>query len=64
MRELKRELWPFKIKMDKNESDVEEWLGKSFGPFKGRWNVIYASSGNYFYFRNKKDAVMFSLRWS
>lgn len=63
MRELKRELWPFKIKLGKDQSEAEEWLGKTMGIFKGRWNVVYTCSGNYFYFRNERDAVLFSLRW-
>ena len=68
MRQLKKELWPYRAKVNGNFygaiTDIEMWLGEKFGTFKGRWNVVYTTNDTYFYFRNEKDAVMFSLRWS
>jgi len=68
MRELKRELWPHKVKVNSDVkhdiTSIELWLGQKFGTFKGRWNVVYHYNATYFYFRNESDAVMFSLRWA
>lgn len=68
MRELKRDLWPHKVKVNsKNEHDItpiELWLGEKLGTFKGRWNVVYHYDKTYFYFRNQQDAVLFALRWA
>lgn len=65
MRELKKELWPYKVMLDKPDSvtEIEVWLGSQLGTFKGRWNVVYQHNKTYFYFRNQADAVIFSLRW-
>ena len=68
MRELRKELWPYKVKVNENEfttsiTEMEIWLGEKLGTFKGRWNVVYQSSSTYFYFRLQEDAVIFSLRW-
>jgi len=68
MRILKKEVWPYKVKVNKNEfttsvTEMEIWLGEQLGTFKGRWNVVYQSKEIYFYFRDGKDATMFSLRW-
>ena len=69
MRVLKKELWPAKVTIPKDISDVshykiEEWLGEKLGPFKGRWNQIPTYKGVDYYFRSGKDASMFALRWS
>ncbi len=66
MRRLKKELWPVKITVDKPEStdDIYYWLGDHLGVFKGRWNAVYQHNCTDFYFRNEKDAVLFSLRWA
>ncbi len=69
MRELKKELWPFRVKVNEKEftnsiTDIELWLGKQLGTFKGRWNVVYQHNCTYFYFREQKDANWFALRWS
>lgn len=67
MRELKKELWPYKIKVnpigEKDITAVEVWLGNQLGTFKGRWNVMYKHDATYFYFRDLKDATLFALRW-
>ena len=69
MRILKKEIWPAKILIPKDESDgyhyhIEIWLGENMGAFKGRWNQVACSKGVHYYFRNRKDATMFALRWS
>lgn len=68
MRELKKDLWPYKIKVssfkDNDITAVEVWLGHQLGTFKGRWNVVYQHDATYFYFRNSEDATLFALRWS
>ena len=70
MRELKKELWPYKVKVNHKEftesiTEMELWLGKQLGTFKGCWNVVYQTEyTTYFYFRESKDATIFSLRWA
>lgn len=70
MRELKKELWPNKVRLNKVEGstgemrDIETWLGENMGPFKGEWNVVWDYSHTDFYFRNGKNATLFALRWS
>lgn len=69
MRRLKKELWPSKIvipmTIDRVEHyKIEEWLGENMGPFKGRWNQVPTHHSVDYYFRNSKDATMFTLRWS
>jgi len=69
MRVLKKELWPYKVKVNENEfttsvTEMELWLGGELGTYKGRWNVVYQSSHTYFYFREQEDAAMFALMWS
>ncbi len=69
MRELKKDIWPYKVKLGEGESSVEItkveiWLGNQLGTFKGRWNVVYQSNCTYFYFRNSHDATLFALKWS
>jgi hypothetical protein len=65
-----RELWPYKVEVNHKEftksiTEMELWLGKQLGTFKDRWNVVYQTDyTTYFYFRDSKDAIMFSLRWS
>lgn len=68
MRELRKELWPYKVKVNDNEftvsvTEMELWLGKQLGTFRGRWNVVYEPNCTYFYFHKQEDAVIFSLRW-
>lgn len=68
MRVLKKELWPYKVAVNsdntKDITPVEIWLGNKFGTFKGRWNVVYQYNRTDFYFRDQGDAVVFSLRWA
>ena len=69
MRELKKELWPYKVKVGEKEfttniTDIELWLGEQLGTFRGRWNVVYHHNCTEFYFREGRDATMFALRWS
>ncbi len=69
MRQLKRELWPFKIKLDLDDchikmDEIETWLGEQLGPFKSDWNAVYNNSYTDFYFKSNEDAVMFRLMWS
>jgi len=68
MRELKKDLWPFKVKVnDDTKHDttrIEVWLGKQLGTFKNRWNVVYHHNKTYFYFRNEQDATLFALKWA
>jgi len=69
MRELKKELWPYKVKVletefDSSITDIEIWLGKQLGTFKNRWNVVYHHNKTYFYFRKSEDATLFALRWA
>jgi hypothetical protein len=68
MRRLKKELWPHCVKVneltDDHVYDIENWLGETLGPFKGRWNIVYNYNHTDFYFRQGEDAMLFSLRWS
>ena len=69
MRELKKELWPYKIPLKETEDStnittIEIWLGKQLGTFKGRWNIIYRHNGTDFYFKREQDATLFALKWS
>jgi hypothetical protein len=69
MRCLKKEIWPHKVKVNEDQSsnsitEIEVWLGKQLGTFKGRWNVVYHYDKTYFYFREQQDAVLFALKWS
>jgi len=68
MRELKKEIWPHKVVLDAHTfeasiTEMEIWLGKQLGTFKGRWNVVHVSNQIHFYFKEGLDATMFSLRW-
>jgi len=69
MRVLKKELWPHKIALDVNDTDmkiddIEIWLSGNLGSFKDRWNAVYMHNRTDFYFRQGCDATMFALRWS
>ena len=68
MRELKKELWPYKVKIKKLQDAVdittmEIWLGEMLGTFKGKWTIVYRHDGTDFYFRDERDANLFALRW-
>jgi hypothetical protein len=68
MRILKKELWPYKVKVNSDNTQditpVELWLGEQLGTFKGRWNVVYQYNHTDFYFKDSEDAMLFALRWS
>lgn len=68
MRRLKKELWPYRVKVNsdntKDITPVELWLGEQLGTFKGRWNVVYQYNYTEFYFKNNADATLFALRWA
>ena len=65
MRELKKELWPFRVQVTPPQDDeIEQWLGQNMGAYKGRWNVVYSSNRLDYYFRNGEDSTLFALRWA
>ena len=69
MRVLKKELWPYKVKVGEKEfttsiTDIELWLGEQLGTFRGRWNVVYHYNQTEFYFKQQEDAMIFALKWS
>lgn len=68
MRELKKQLWPYKVKVNSDNladiTSIEIWLGQQLGTFKNRWNVVYVFNETHFYFREGEDATLFALKWS
>jgi hypothetical protein len=50
----------------KVEPEMQEWCEKTFGPGgrKERWRFGWTDTDATFYFRQPKDAMLFSLRWS
>ncbi len=48
--------------------EIRDWCEKTYGPGgrskKLRWRVGWTDKSDTFYFRNSKDAMLFSLRWS
>ena len=69
MRQLKRELWPFKVNLDVDDSrmkidKVEQWLGDRVGAFRTNWNAVYKFNGTDYYFKKGEDATMFALTWA
>lgn len=66
MRTLKQELWPYRVRVDKSQNElnpeIEYWL-HDMGKWKSRWNVVYGYSYCDFYFRDVGDATLFSLKW-
>jgi hypothetical protein len=69
MRVLRKELWPYKVKVNDKEfttsiTEMEIWLGEQLGTFKGRWNVVYHYNQTDFYFREGRDATLFALKWA
>jgi hypothetical protein len=46
--------------------EMREWCEQSFGPGgrRNRWRFGWTDEDGTFYFRNGKDAMMFTLRWS
>ena len=71
MRELKKEVWPDKVRIKSptvgyhlNAENIEFWLGQNVGGFKDKWNVIYNGYTVDYYFRDSETATFFSLRWT
>ena len=69
MRVLKKELWPYKVTANVDDTTmeidkVETWLGEHYGEFRIRWNAVYQHNRTDYYFRQGQDATMFALRWS
>lgn len=69
MRQLKKELWPYRVKVNEDQfsvsiTDMEIWLGEQLGTFKGRWNIVYQYNRTDFYFKDGKDATLFSLKFA
>lgn len=68
MRELKKELWPHRVRLESDWTHeinpIETWLGERLGPFRGRWNAVYLVNHTDFYFRSGEDATLFALKWS
>lgn len=69
MRRLKKELWPYSINLNVDDTrmkidDVELWLGESIGGFKVKWNAVYLYNSTDYYFKTGEDAMLFKLRWA
>ena len=67
MRELKKAIWPHKVTIKTSDSgNIGIWLDETMGIYKGRWNFIvrYTGVDVDFYFKDGKDATLFSLRWA
>ncbi len=66
VRELKKDIWPHKVTIKTSDSgNIGIWLDETMGIYKGRWNFIvrYTGVDVDFYFKDGKDATLFSLRW-
>lgn len=70
MRELKKELWPYNMRVrlaedirNNTEESMESWLNTEIGAYRDRWNAVYHMTNTVYYFRNSRDVVMFALRW-
>jgi hypothetical protein len=50
----------------RQEDEMREWCEQAYGPGgrKERWRFGWIQEDSTFYFRNSKDAMMFTLRWS
>jgi len=62
MRVLKKTIWPYQIKIKRDLKGFDprvEWLEEKIP--EGRWYIIAPHT---FCFKNEKDALMFSLKWS
>jgi hypothetical protein len=68
VRVLKKELWPYRVKVNEGNTEditsIEIWLGEKLGTFKGRWNIVYQYKHTDFYFKEQGDAVIFALKWA
>ncbi len=62
MRVLKKTIWPHQVKIKRDLEDFDprvEWLEEKIP--RERWYVIAPHT---FCFKDGKDAMMFTLRWS
>ena len=54
--------------IDDEHCEIKEWCTQTFGPGgrsrKYRWRYGWTEKENVYYFKNSKDAMMFSLKWS
>lgn len=50
----------------KVNEEIRQWCEQSYGPGgrKHRWRFGWTNKASTFYFRNAKDAMLFTLRWS
>jgi hypothetical protein len=68
VRILNGELWPYRVTIEEpdywNAGDVEIWLDQNVGVFREQWNAVYYYKYSDFYFREARDATLFSLRWT
>ena len=69
MRVLKKKLWPYKVAVKVDDTtmkinEIELWLSTTYGTFSDQWTAVYQHKRTDYYFRQGKDATMFSLRWS
>lgn len=66
MRHLKKAIWPHLIAFDRDNSHeevarAESWLEKTYGPVNKRWTVVRGFAFTHFYFKEGRDATLFSL---
>ena len=49
-------------------NEIQEWCEQSFGPGgrsrKLRWRFGWTEKHDTYYFKNSKDAMLFTLRWA
>lgn len=57
----------FSGQMVSKHSEIQEWCQQSFGPGgrsrKLRWRFGWTDKHDTYYFKNSKDAMLFTLRW-
>jgi hypothetical protein len=58
----------FNSQMVARHNEIQAWCRQSFGPGgrsrKLRWRFGWTDKQDTYYFKNSKDAMMFTLRWS
>lgn len=65
MRILNKGLWPHRVLVEPDIARHEAWLLEHMGPMRGRWNVTeYKLRNIVYYFRDERDAMWFTLRWT
>jgi len=68
MRQLKKQIWPFSIKINtdyfkQHWFQIEDWLEENIGEFTKKWYLIENGCNMEYYFSSELDALVFSLRW-